>query len=88
MKKRIQMNQKGFTLIEMLIVMVIVGVLVLLVFPKASAVLEKTNQTGCEAFDQSDKKKKTSADLLGEPLSESELNQIAKDREKVCKEGE
>ncbi len=41
MKKRIQMNQKGFTLIEMLIVMVIVGVLVLLVFPKASAVLEK-----------------------------------------------
>ena len=53
MKKRIQMNQKGFTLIEMLIVMVIVGVLVLLVFPKASAVLEKTNQTGCEAFDQS-----------------------------------
>ncbi len=84
MKKRIQMNQKGFTLIEMLIVMV----LVLLVFPKASAVLEKTNQTGCEAFDQSVEAQKTSADLLGEPLSESELNQIAKDREKVCKEGE
>ena len=88
MKKRIQMNQKGFTLIEMLIVMVIVGVLVLLVFPKASAVLEKTNQTGCEDFDQSVEAQKTSAELLGEPLSESELNQIAKDREKVCKEGE
>ncbi len=88
MKKLIQSKQKGFTLIEMLIVMVIVGVLILLVFPKASAVLEKTNATGCEAFDKSVEAQKASAELLGEPLSQSELEQIAKDRAKVCKEGE
>ena len=35
MKKLINKNQKGFTLIEMIIVMVIVRVLVVLVFPHA-----------------------------------------------------
>lgn len=38
MKKLINKNQKGFTLIEMLIVMIIVGILVVLAFPQASAV--------------------------------------------------
>ena len=50
MKKLINKNQKGFTLIEMLIVMIIVGILVVLAFPQASAALTKANETGCEAF--------------------------------------
>ena len=41
MKKLINKNQKGFTLIEMMIVMVIISVLVILVIPKASDVLQK-----------------------------------------------
>ena len=35
MKKLINKNQKGFTLIEMMIVMVIISVLVILVIPNA-----------------------------------------------------
>ena len=50
MKKLINKNQKGFTLIEMMIVMVIISVLVILVIPNASDVLSKANNTGCDAL--------------------------------------
>ena len=49
MKKLINKNQKGFTLIEMMIVMVIISVLVILVIPNASDVLSKANNK-CNYF--------------------------------------
>ena len=64
MKKLINKNQKGFTLIEMLIVMIIVGILVVLAFPQASAALTKANNTGCDAL-----KTSIEADALAQKAS-------------------
>ena len=81
MKKLINKNQKGFTLIEMLIVMIIVGILVVLAFPQASAALTKANETGCEAFQSSVRAKQTSNKLLGLSTNEG-INEA--DGKKVC----
>ena len=64
MKKLINKNQKGFTLIEMMIVMVIISVLVILVIPNASDVLSKANNTGCDAL-----KTSIEADALAQKAS-------------------
>ena len=64
MKKLINKNQKGFTLIEMMIVMVIINVLVILVIPNASDVLSKANNTGCDAL-----KTSIEADALAQKAS-------------------
>ncbi len=50
MKHLIKRNQKGFTLIEMMIVMIIISILVLLVIPNASNVLTTANTKGCDAL--------------------------------------
>lgn len=70
-----------FTLIEMLIVMIIVGILVVLAFPQASAALTKANETGCEAFQSSVRAKQTSNKLLGLSTNEG-INEA--DGKKVC----
>ena len=66
MKKLINKNQKGFTLIEMLIVMVIVGVLVVLVIPTGfrCCPYQKLMNTGCDAFQSS-----SEADALAQKAS-------------------
>lgn len=82
MKKLINRNQKGFTLIEMLIVMIIIGVLVVLAFPQASSVLTKTNETGCEAYKESVEARKTANILMGVDENDG-IN--PEDEAKVCK---
>ncbi|MCG3418714.1 MULTISPECIES: competence type IV pilus major pilin ComGC [Oceanobacillus] len=43
-------NERGFTLIEMLIVLMIISVLILLFIPSLSGKSEEVNSTGCEAL--------------------------------------
>lgn len=43
-------NEKGFTLVEMLIVMMIISVLLILIIPNVIKQQEIINATGCEAF--------------------------------------
>ena len=50
MKKQMKLTQKGFTLIEMLIVMVIISILIIAVIPNASDTLTKANSTACKAL--------------------------------------
>jgi len=42
-------NNKGFTLVEMLIVMVIISVLVMLIIPNASNILDSATETRDDA---------------------------------------
>ncbi|KPD01109.1 ComG operon protein 3 precursor [Geobacillus sp. BCO2] len=44
------MNQKGFTLIEMLIVMMVISVLLLIAIPNITKHNSMINSKGCEAF--------------------------------------
>ncbi|MGM9987116.1 MAG: competence type IV pilus major pilin ComGC [Bacillaceae bacterium] len=43
-------NKKGFTLVEMLIVMLVISVLLLLTIPNISKQSEGINDKGCDAF--------------------------------------
>ncbi|WP_174613794.1 competence type IV pilus major pilin ComGC [Virgibacillus ihumii] len=43
-------NQKGFTLIEMLIVLMIISVLIILIVPNLGDKSKEVNETGCEAL--------------------------------------
>lgn len=44
------MNQKGFTLLEMLLVLLVISVLVLLIIPNIVTQHASMQQTGCEAL--------------------------------------
>lgn len=44
------MNQKGFTLIEMLIVLMVISVLLLIAIPNIAKHNSMINEKGCEAF--------------------------------------
>ncbi|WP_379966319.1 competence type IV pilus major pilin ComGC [Ectobacillus sp. sgz5001026] len=44
------MNEKGFTLLEMLLVLVIISVLLLLIIPNVVKQRETVNKKGCEAI--------------------------------------
>ncbi|MDB8551201.1 competence type IV pilus major pilin ComGC [Turicibacter sanguinis] len=48
-----KLNQKGFTLIEMMIVLIVVSVLTLLILPNASTYITKANTEGCAAYKSS-----------------------------------
>jgi len=52
MKKMLK-NEKGFTLVEMLIVLAVISVLVLLIIPNAISILSTANEQGCEALNTS-----------------------------------
>lgn len=43
-------NNKGFTLIEMLIVLMIISVLIILIVPNLSGKSKAVHETGCEAL--------------------------------------
>ncbi|MCA1031718.1 prepilin-type N-terminal cleavage/methylation domain-containing protein [Bacillus timonensis] len=44
------MNEKGFTLIEMLVVMVVISILLLVAIPNVTTHNQVINDKGCEAF--------------------------------------
>jgi len=43
-------NEKGFTLIEMMIVLLVISILLLITIPNVTKHNSKINTTGCEAF--------------------------------------
>ncbi|MFT8319434.1 MAG: competence type IV pilus major pilin ComGC [Bacillus sp. (in: firmicutes)] len=43
-------NEKGFTLIEMMIVLLVISILLLITIPNVTKHNSKINKTGCEAF--------------------------------------
>jgi len=45
-------NEKGFTLIEMLIVLTIITVLIILIIPNIANKSKEVHQTGCEALQE------------------------------------
>ncbi|WP_077326955.1 competence type IV pilus major pilin ComGC [Virgibacillus siamensis] len=50
MFKKLFKNQHGFTLIEMLIVLMIISVLIILIVPNLGEKSEHVNEKGCEAL--------------------------------------
>ena len=77
--KKILRNEKGFTLVEMLIVLAVISVLVLLVVPNAVSILGTANEQGCEALQSSSKALQIANELTGE---DTEIPQSSFER--VC----
>lgn len=77
--KKILKNEKGFTLVEMLIVLAVISILVLLVVPNAISILETANQQGCEALNSSSEALRIANELTGD---NAEIPQASFDR--VC----
>ena len=69
MIKKMLKNEKGFTLVEMLIVIAIISILVLLVIPNAVRILGTANDQGCEALISSDNAIQIANDLTGDNAS-------------------
>ena len=64
--KEMLRNEKGFTLVEMLIVLAVISVLVLLVIPNAMTILRTANEQGCEALNSSENALTISNQLTGD----------------------
>jgi len=62
-------NNKGFTLLEMIIVLGIISILVLLVIPNALNILSTANEQGCEALNSSNDALIISNELTGSDVS-------------------
>lgn len=77
--KKILGNEKGFTLIEMLIVLAVISILVLLVVPNAIGILGTANEQGCEALNTSSEALRIANELTGD---NAEIPQSSFDR--VC----
>jgi len=78
MKKMLR-NEKGFTLVEMLIVLAVISILVILVIPNAVAILGTANEQGCEALNSSYDALRIANELTGD---NSTIPQASFDR--VC----
>ncbi|MCM3566623.1 competence type IV pilus major pilin ComGC [Neobacillus mesonae] len=50
MKGKILVNEKGFTLIEMMIVMLVISVLLIITIPNVTKHNKNINTKGCEAY--------------------------------------
>ncbi|MBL4951421.1 prepilin-type N-terminal cleavage/methylation domain-containing protein [Neobacillus sp. YIM B02564] len=50
MKKKLFRNEKGFTLIEMMIVMLIISILLIITIPNVAKHNSNINKKGCEAY--------------------------------------
>ena len=72
-------NEKGFTLVEMLIVLAVISILVLLVVPNAISILGTANEQGCEALNSSSEALRIANQLTGD---NAEIPQSSFDR--VC----
>lgn len=60
-----KLNQKGFTLIEMMIVLIVVSILTLLIIPNAASYITKANEEGCAAYKASVAAQNTANSLIG-----------------------
>jgi len=77
--KKLVKNEKGFTLVEMLIVLAVISILVLLVVPNAVGILNTANEQGCEALNTSSEALRIANELTGD---NTEIPQSSFDR--VC----
>ena len=73
------LNDEGFTLVEMLIVLAVISILVLLVIPNALSILSTANEQGCEALNTSNDALIISNELTG---GNAQVSQESFDR--VC----
>ena len=73
------LNDRGFTLIEILIVLAIISILVLLIIPNVENILKSANETGCHALTASDDAISISNELTGDNYSVS-----PEDLDRVC----
>jgi len=78
MKKMLK-NEKGFTLVEMLIVLAIISILILLIIPNAISILGMANEQGCEALNSASEALRIANELTGD---NAEIPQASFDR--VC----
>lgn len=69
MIKNFLKNERGFTLVEMLIVLAVISILVLLVIPNALTILGTANEQGCEALNSSNAAINIANDLTGDNAS-------------------
>lgn len=73
-----KLNQKGFTLIEMMIVLIVVSILTLLIIPNAAKYITKANEDGCAAYKASVAAQNTANSLIGEPSVSEDSKIIAR----------
>lgn len=64
--QRMLKNEKGFTLVEMLIVLAVISILVLLIIPNAMSILSTANEQGCEALNTSNHALNIANELTGD----------------------
>jgi len=69
MMKNMWRSDKGFTLVEMLIVLAVISILVLLIIPNALNILGTANEQGCEALNSSSHALDISNELTGDNAS-------------------
>lgn len=69
MIKKTLKNEKGFTLVEMLIVLAVISILVLLIIPNALNILQTANEQGCEALYASNDALSIANELTGDHAS-------------------
>ena len=73
------LTQSGFTLIEIMIVLAIISILVVLIVPNASDIIDSANTTGCTAITRS----KEASDFTNSIMDiEGSISQ--EDIDKVC----
>ncbi len=60
-----KLNQKGFTLIEMMIVLIVISILTLLVLPNAASYISEANKEGCAAYKASVASQNEANKLIG-----------------------
>lgn len=74
------LNSRGFTLIEMVIVLAVIAILVLLIIPNAQNILNSANETGCNALNSSSEALSISNELTGDNASIPQ-----EDLDRVCR---
>jgi len=70
--KQLLKKQEGFTLMEMLIVLTIISILILLIFPGARNILQRAQEEGCEARENTNTAIHIANDFLGTTLEQIE----------------
>ena len=72
------LTNSGFTLIEIMIVLAIISILVLLIVPNATGIIESANNKGCDALTASKEALEITEQITGAEasVSEEDLNRL------------
>lgn len=80
-------SDKGFTLIEVIVVLVIIAILMSIAIPSILGYIEKTKKTACEANRLTLYKDLCMSLVSNEPLTQEYANKILSEAEPVCPSG-